>query len=284
MKENSQFCSSREGFTLVEVLVATAVLAGLLALLLQISGLTLRMSRLLNAQMDSAQEARIVLDTISADLNNCIVTSNTPLFAMISSSNSQLLFVTRTRGPSSVADFRLMAVSYELANNKVLRRTAEITWPDADVARAALSVIPSTNASVLAEGVLRFDSTVVLNDGTVTQLSTGAGAAWTTTTWQGKSLPDQCVALLPPATTVMSGTNTLRVKALVVGVATLDPRSLRNISHLGVDPTSILPATSGSSTPVEAWSAVASGTASTTQKVPAALLSSLLISQQSYSF
>ena len=63
------FSTDPRGFTLLEMMVATSVLALLLVLFAQITNRTVDATQLANRQMDAAAQARIALDRLASNFN-----------------------------------------------------------------------------------------------------------------------------------------------------------------------------------------------------------------------
>jgi prepilin-type N-terminal cleavage/methylation domain len=267
---------SRRGFTLVELLVAMAVMGLLLFLMLQMSSQSLEVTRTSRQKIESEKRARTVLDALSADFANRVDGPNTPVFVRQAGGNLQLLFLTRSRGPADAADFRFLAVAYEWSENRILRKTAPVEWNQADLLPPMLEALSSGTSSVLADGILRFEASAILSDGTRTPLDTNASVSWLSGTWQGAGLPAGFKAVLDRG----FNQSELRVHALVIGVAAIDDSNLEKLSRLGIDGLDLLPVATGADSPGDVWSEVL--TTGIPSGVPAEVLSSLAVLQQTF--
>ncbi|XHR31006.1 MAG: type II secretion system protein J [Chthoniobacteraceae bacterium] len=266
------------GFTLLELLVAMAVLCFILAILLQISGQVVWATRFFNNQMDASRQNRAVLDTLAADLSNRITSAGETIFTRPQGNNSELIFITRSRGPSASTDFRFLAVDYKLATNQVIRKTQEVYWNSIDLTSLALGTTSSTVSDSM-QGILRLEVVAVLSDGSLAPLpASSSSVTWAISTWQGSTLSEGFQAL------IISGSRNSQaqsqVRAIIVAVASLDPQSLQIITRLNIDLANKLPAATSGQTPVGAWNtAIANGALA---GVPSSVVSSLQFSQQIY--
>lgn len=260
-------------FTLVELLVAMAVMALLLVLLLQISGSTLQATRASRQQLEASQQSRQALDGLAADLAHVVTENGLSLFAaQDSQSNSRLLFLTRSRPPnvSGGSPARLLAVCYELQGTTLIKRISPVTWTESALPTAIFSAITSNDVIELAQGILRFEAVVVLQDGRVLDLSQPGG--WKQTSILGQTIPEPFHGLR------LQGSADQRVRSLIVGVAAVDRQSLQlaGTSEIGSD----LPSPRNGQTPLEAWSvALDTAAINTTSK---SALRALRLDQRSY--
>lgn len=237
------------GFTILEVLVAAAVLILILGVLLQLSGNTLQATRASQRQMESAQRARSIADALSADLDNLIVTEGRGLYVRTNGHTLDLAFLTRSRGPLGTANPRALAVVYSLSGTDMVRKTVPIPWSETDLAGSAISALSSSNVSTLSEGILNFELSFVLSTGKLMPFSSSAD--WASDTIRGKKLTDDFYALTLPTS---NGAAT-SVQALVFSLASLDVQTA-NLPEA----TSLAAALSGvevpdGQTPREAWDA-----------------------------
>lgn len=237
------------GFTILEVLVAAAVLILILGVLLQLSGNTLQATKASQRQMESAQRARSIADALSADLDNLIVTEGSGLYVRANGQSLDLAFLTRSRGPLATANVRALAVVYTLSGTDIVRKTVPVPWSETDLVGAALSALSSANVSTLSEGILNFQVSFVLSTGELVPFSTTAN--WASDTVRGKTLADDFYALTLPS----SASAATSVQALVFSLASLDVQT----SKLP-EATSLAAALSGievptGQTPREAWDA-----------------------------
>ncbi len=223
-------------FTIVELLVATAVLALLLSLLLQVTNHTLQASRVTTQQLDSTQAARRVIDAFSSDIASAVMTSGATILVQAKGGAPSLAFLTTGRGPSSVPT-RYLAVNYQLKTNQIVRAYRAVDWSSVDLLAAAETAANSPSDSPgLATGILQLTVLAILEDGkTVINLENGAAVvsgsatpAWGvsgTVTYQGQTVPTGWTALVPA--TPPSTPAAPRVRSLLIAIAAVDQQNLR---------------------------------------------------------
>jgi len=263
----------RQAFTLVELLVAMAVMALLLVLLLQISSSTLQATRASRQQLEASQLSRQALDGLAADLSNVVIENGLSIFvAQDSLANTRLLFLTRSRPPnvSGGSPVRLLAVCYELQGTTLIKRISPITWTESALPSAIFTAITSSDIIELAQGILRFEAVVVLQDGRVLDLSQPGD--WKQTSILGQTIPEPFRGLR------LQGSADQRVRSLIVGVAAVDRQSLQfaETSDIGRE----LPAPRNGETPLEAWSRALD--AGAIQAAPQSALRALRLDQRTY--
>jgi len=246
-------------FTILELLVAMAILALLLVLLLQLTNHTLQASKTSTQQLDSTQAARQILDVLSTDLASAVTTDGATVLTQASNGAPSLVFLTFSRGP--VANTRFLSVNYQLKNNEITRAYRGIGWnaigpgsgnPANFLAAAETAATSPDATSVLARGVLQFSALAVLEDGSMVSLlappGNAAGASGTML-FEGQTVPAGWTALVPSRTPLPPtlGPTTARVRALLVAIASVDEQNLRLLNPM---PAFTQPA---STDPVAAW-------------------------------
>jgi type II secretory pathway pseudopilin PulG len=255
----SQIANSH-AFTVLELLVATAVMAMLLVLLLQITNHTLQASKTATQQMDSTQSARQALDVLSSDIASALTTDGATLLTQTVNGAPSLAFLTAGRGPSSTPT-RFLAVNYKLESNQLLRAYKAVDWSSPSLLAAAetASATPDST-SVLAEGILQFAVLAVLENGDMVSLlappANAAGASGTVL-FEGQTVPTLWSALVPSRSPIPSplNFNTARVRALLVAIASVDGQNFGLLSS-GQRALFTNPSSSGpTSDPVIAWEA-----------------------------
>jgi prepilin-type N-terminal cleavage/methylation domain-containing protein len=191
----------RSGFTLVEVLVAIAILALLVALLSQILGAGIASVVSGRGRLDADAAARAVLDRIGRDLDQMVVREDADVYLDKQPGNDRLYFFAEAPGfsgatnapsganPVSLVGYRVNA-EYQLERlGKALSWDGDaaspdpsmrfLTFPpalpaaplDASTISAAASPYASilstdANYDVLGEEVFRFEISYLLTDGT----------------------------------------------------------------------------------------------------------------------
>lgn len=236
------------GFTLVELLVASAVVALALGVLLQILGGAVQATDAIHRKLDAAAAAQSVLDALDADLQSAVTAQGLTVFAKPQGANSVLAFLTQSRTAS--AGSRCLAVSYALSSNgTVERRALPVSWTGTGLVGETLAAAALPEGSPLAEGILRFEIIAELEDGSRVPL--GANAVW-----NDAAVNRQAV------TEGFSGCNLtearggrLRVLSLSVGIVALDAKGYRLLVSLGKtgEVASVFASPSPNQTPAEAW-------------------------------
>jgi len=183
---------SRSGFTLVEVLVAMAVLSIVAVGLLQILGLSMQTWQQGLAQTNCYTKARVVLDSATADIQRAVFRPDLKNFPTPTSTlTPTFTFYTRdagaTTGTTSVRPVSL--VTYQLSANSnlqgcLLRSEQTITWTGTTTGTGttnlgfyqSLSAVTAATGTttapppddLLSTGVAGFEMIFLLSDGTTT--------------------------------------------------------------------------------------------------------------------
>ena len=187
----------REGgstaFTLIEILVATTVLALLLLLTLQILSNTNTAIQTADRQMDAASQARAVLDRFETDFNNALLSQGyTALFLGADGDTAPAIgFLSRSRAreadtgsPAWRSDLRGTAIAYRMSDSLLDRGTGRMTYHEeaaGDHASGDASILFDHLASALQNGgsfliwtsmgagVVRFHVSFQLDNGQIVQ-------------------------------------------------------------------------------------------------------------------
>lgn len=261
-------------FTLLEVLVAVAVLGILLVLLVQIADNAVHAVHTSRQQISATQQARAVLDALESDFGGLVVENGLPVFAKPSlpQGNSELVFFTRGRGPSGTPDFRFTAVAYRLENTELIRSWSSVAWSDSDLVQRLASAPASSSRSVLARGILRFEAVAVRKNGESVPLAQ-AGRA----TLLGMAIPGGLLALdrtTPPAPSASE-----QIVSVTIAVAAIDEQNLQLPGVLEMAEKLGDPA--AGEAPLEAWKQRLNSGA--LDDIPAPARHALRLSQQTFS-
>lgn len=250
-------CKTAGGFTILEVLVASAVLALLLALTLQILGNTNAAIRTADRQMDAASRARAVLDRFDTDFSGAMLTQGASAICRVATSTNApaIGFVCRARAresgsstvPSWQANLRGAIVGYRMNGRALERGDGRFPFTGENVGDHVASDFPVVFGNLakdlalegeflvwnpMGEGVVRFHVSYQLDDGTITQTppeytmtspQTGDAVSFLN---GADILPCRAVAFdaqHAPESGTLQGRY---VRALIVGVATLDRTTL----------------------------------------------------------
>lgn len=200
------------GFTLVEVLVAAAVMALLFVVLSQVIAMTRQAISLNTGKLDASGQARAVFDRLAKDLSAKPVHPNLDMAITKSAGNDSLRFFSQVNGYTDTSDAALIrgitAVGYKVADtlpassgaaHQLLRGASGTSWQAAGSQALNFHTTPSpkdADYDVLGNGVFRLEIVYLLDTGV---FSNSNGSA--------------------------DSDDYSRVKAVVVGIAVLDAGS-----------------------------------------------------------
>ena len=179
---------ARKGaFSLIEVLVAAAVLSMLLVLMFQIVNGILQSTNTQNQQMEAVAGARRVLDVLSADLQHAVVGEDTAILVGSTAENpTNLAFLTTRRGPSRSTGHRFLAVSYATnGSNQIIRNYDTVDFQKKGLLDATTNVLSN---SILASGILAFQARAV-TDNTNYGFTNAPEPNWASTNTDDSGLP-----------------------------------------------------------------------------------------------
>lgn len=239
---------SREGFSLMEILVAVSVFALLLVLLIQILGGIVRATGVSQRQLEAREHIQAALGAFEQDFGNAVTQFGVPLFgAREPDGNARFAFLTRNRGPGAVTNTRFLSVEFQRrADGAFVRSSAPVVWTEIALKGAAVQNASASNISEIAENIVRFEATAELSDGSVVGLdSPDAGEG---TFPDGSQIPKDFRRLAFG----VGGTNA--VKAITISVAALDARSMELLDQVNGVGNLISTLESGTGrTPLERW-------------------------------
>lgn len=158
--------SAFAGFTLIEVLVASAILAFLLVTFLSISSYASQAWKSSQQKMEEFSTARVVLNRIRSDLETIVIRPDLPLFP-----NNTVGFMTLKRGVGT--DPRLLSyVEYSTnSSNQVIRASHAYSLTSDPPPFSTNSTIPSpgtTTNNSLANGIIGFQTSYLSKNGSWT--------------------------------------------------------------------------------------------------------------------
>lgn len=224
------FSSRHWGFTLIEILVAMAVLALVLVLMLQVVDSVVRSTRVQNQQMDSVEAARRALDIMEADLRVAVIARDSSLLAaqgsgpFAAATNPALAFLTTRRGPSGAIQHRFLYVAYALSASGELQRGFQ-SVPMTEKNLLQVRSLSPDEVETVATGVLRWEVLAVSTSGQKRLTGNATAAPWATDDYNGFAVPAGYLALFAPWAVLSKVTPPERVRALEVWVAVVDPQS-----------------------------------------------------------
>lgn len=168
------------GFTLIEVLVATAVMVLMLAMFLQMSNSAVSAYRQGRANLDNYATGRALLDALTRDIQCSVIRNDLPSFPM-EDGNRSFAFYTALPGiPNDNAGEPLRNLSYikyslvaDGERSSLLRSNTEIAWTANGSQKVRVGIPlqapPDVAPRVLADGIVGFDYRFLLRDGTIAQ-------------------------------------------------------------------------------------------------------------------
>lgn len=220
------------GFTLVEILTATAVLAVLLALMLQIVNGILQSTKIQNQQMESVSSLRRVLDVLSQDIQNAVVGEDVSVLVSTNNADGSLLALLAARhGTNGGTDHRFLAVDYATNTaSELYRRYASVPFATASLLSA---VTNATNAPYpLAVGILGIQIRAV-TESTNLPATADPSPNWATNLYNSNPVPQGYAALITAKPDFAAGM-TNRARALEVWIAGVDDQNYRLLASRGV--------------------------------------------------
>jgi prepilin-type N-terminal cleavage/methylation domain-containing protein len=208
-------------FTLIEVLVATAVLALILVMMLGVTNGILSSTRAQNQQMDSVASARRALDVLTSDIGAAVIGPSSSILLPSVASTNLLALVAQRRGPDSAGSPRFLAVRYSTNSDALYRSYDAVSFASTDFLNPAAGAATTTSTNPLAPGIL---AVRILEKGVV-----GTSA---TNTYAGFPVPVGWSALATPASP-LGASVTNRTRALEIWVTAIDPQGLSLLTNSG---------------------------------------------------
>lgn len=259
----------RAAFTLIEVLVAMAVLILLVTLLTSTVSQTAGFIQPAESRMETYDAAGSALDRLASDFQMMVTGGGATLVVGVNNvggaDNNFLAFLSRIRGPKPTTGNdspRLLALLYSIQNytDRVLnsqslpmlgRSYAAVPWDvgtlsflENAVATAANSVNGNsalTNKAALADGILRMAVIVQNEDGEFVPVD------------QAALYPD--FTSTPPLAANCHALDLTKVKAVIVSLAVLDPKTRSRSSADLAQIAGALPVPKKGETPLDTWQA-----------------------------
>lgn len=233
--------TGRQAFTLLELLVAMAVLGMVMAVLLQLSDSLLNSIAVQTRQMDSVASARRALDVMAADVQSAVIDNHSSVLVPSAPAGDLLALLTGRRGSNGSTDHRFLAVRYSTNGDGGLVRSygsvgygVQNLWQDTinatvPAASSASSLYP------LASGILGIEIRA-LGDGSNSYAfgSDAAAANWATNNYNGRPTPAGYLALVARGPSFGAGL-TNRTRAIEVWIAAVNDQNyefLRSIDKL----------------------------------------------------
>ena len=211
--------ASVKAFSLLELLVAMAVLVVLGLIVIGITDSTLQVTSLSHRRISADAGARQILDRIGSDFDLSLQRADLPDLIDKRAGNDAITFFAQTTGYDG--DRGISEIGYAVTDDVLLRGVLGTSWtnnPTSDKLNfntTTASVIPSENYEIVASDVFRFEVAFLMADG----------------------------SLVPKVDQFVAGTNAAAkdtVRALVVGVVALDGQARKTLPGQDVSQLSAL--------------------------------------------
>lgn len=203
----------KAGFTMVEVLLATAVLAALLVVIANLTSNTAKVTSTSNRQISADAAGRQILTRLSLDFSQAILRKDLPQLIEKLSGNDRITFYAQADGYEG--DRGVSKIAFRVEEGFLERGAQGMYWEAGGTGgniiefnSSALASVPDDDFEVIADEVFRIELAFLMDDGTIK-----ADAV----TFRSETGPN--------------------VKAVIVGIATLDMETRKmmsgNIEDLG---------------------------------------------------
>jgi len=212
-------------FSLIELLTSMAVLAMVMAMLLQVVNGILQSTRVQTQQMDSTGAARRALDIMAVDLSGAVVNESAAVLA----GPANLALITDRRG-TNASNHRFLAVTYGLNGNQLMRTYRSVSFNETNLLTAAQE---TNNAAVtsLTDGILAWNLRVVTTSGPQATTNTDT-TNYAAALYNGFAVPPGWKALIT-ASPAFASSLTNRAQALEVWIAAVDEQNRRILEDAG---------------------------------------------------
>jgi prepilin-type N-terminal cleavage/methylation domain-containing protein len=223
------------GFSLLEILVAMAVLALVMAVTAQIMNGLLGSVSVQSRQMDAVAAARRAVDIMATDLQHAEIGNGTSILVPMQAGADLLALLALRRGPVDAGDHRHLALRYSTnGDGQLFRSYGSVGFGGpGSTFDAALAGATYTPPYPLSDGILAV-SMHALADGT-NRHHVGTAAAsenWATDDYNGVPVPAGWLALLTRGPHFGRGL-TNRARALEIWVAATSTQGYDLLESLG---------------------------------------------------
>ena len=208
---------AQAGFTLVEILVASAILCILAVIVAQMVGSASMVAGAGHKRLSADEEARVVFDRMAEDFTGILKRKDfDPLF-LPTTGNDQFYFFSQAPAYSSVSytnNSQISLIGYFVGTSGGLQRygvgqgwdTISFSTPSTNSAATNYIATNSTNCTIIAPSVFRMEYALLMKQGSVNKTGTTYGTnAYQQTNNPGQALQD--------------------VAGIVVALGILDPTS-----------------------------------------------------------
>lgn len=211
-------------FSLIELLVAMAVLAMVLVLISQATNGILQSTRIQTRHMDAVSTARRAMDVIAQDLRLAVINDQLGVLVPTTGTDRRMLFLTSRRGPASATDHRFLALRYDYNPGAgELRRPYRSVPATDNITLGSLDdgtfVSPS---HPLADGVLGFSLQAIDETGQTHPMDpANPSPNWASADYNGQSAPPGYAALITAGPSFTRGLEA-RTRAIEISIAAVD--------------------------------------------------------------
>lgn len=167
--------SRNHGFSLLELLVATAVLMAILVTVLGLTSNTLSLSQLSTQRMDADMASRQIFDRLSSDFARAIIRQDLPPVLQNAPAGDEIRFAIETDGYEG--DRGVSTVSYRIRDYKLERGVAGKYWEGDQLVFGGTTAptVSDVQFEVLASQVFRFELAYLMKDGSI---ESAPGNSW----------------------------------------------------------------------------------------------------------
>lgn len=151
-------------FTLVEILVAVAVLMMLVVLVAQMVGSASQLTAAGHKRMDADDEARMVMDRIAADLAGMPKHPDLNILLVNKPGNDELYFLSRAPGYGSNSS-GLTLVGYRVSSSGFQRVGKGLTWDDVAFTNPSISSLGESDYHTIAPSLFRMEYALLMKPG-----------------------------------------------------------------------------------------------------------------------
>ena len=227
------------GFTLLELLVAMAVLGMVMAVLLQLTDGILKSIGVQARQMDSVAAARRALDVMAADLQSAKIDNSSSILVPAAAGSDLLALLAARRGTDGTTDHRFLAVRYTLNDDgELVRSYGSVGFAGQDLLQEMLGATVPDAASAsarcpLASGILGIDVRALGDGSNAYPFGLGAALAnWATNNYNGQPTPAGYLALVTRGPSFAHGL-TNRTRAIEIWIAAANDQNYELLKSTG---------------------------------------------------
>ncbi len=159
--------SRKRGFSLLELLLATAILMTILVTVLGLTSSTLALTQVSTQRIDADTESRQIFNRISSDFANAVIRQDLPPVLRNAPAGDEIRFAIEAKGYEG--DRGVSMVSYRMRDYKLERGVAGKSWVGNQLVfgGTAAPTLTDDQYEVLASQIFRFELAYLMKDGTI---------------------------------------------------------------------------------------------------------------------